>query len=619
MDFCCRCYEEMQSLFASCSIENAKWAVRFINAVANYVLKNMPPSARRLLVRQLAFELPLTMFRSLVQVVVDVTDASVVHIEDNIEDVADFADFWHTLGLMELLHAANLLPMTEQRGGQAFQEGARLPGESFVLLGIDKCEVYADWKRWKDMSSDGEEKEEADLGGSDVLNSTPFHVERRFTCFLSHSGFVPRAFLRRSVQIDANAASRSFGYRTLEFRRQSLHEDILANLGYCFEPGHAVRVTGVQSTPSLNGKEGELGPFDQQKGRWKLSLKDSDSDKTYSLRPFNLVHVNEDDVTELLGRIVDPRFAGENGMGPGVHREFYQLALQTLVSNKDFWEYSDEVRTYWFNDSTGPEAICACRAMGAILGNAIRLDVLLPAIFPEPLYALLLCGLGSAAAGQWSLADLRKVNPHFARSFEQLMEYDKDDVASLFTLEWPRSNELEDLPREARGSYVQAYVDWFFDVRFEPKVRALVQGFRGVLQRCQVLQKLVSVEQFGQILSGVEEPVDVAAIRRKATEVGWSSSRGDQQYLEHFWATLASFDEQQRRKFVVFASSSARAPLKGWSDFGLQVQKNGDGDKRLPTAYTCFHLLLLPVYSSKELLRPRLLHAIEETQGFGLY
>lgn len=50
----------------------------------------------------------------------------------------------------------------------------------------------------------------------------------------------------------------------------------------------------------------------------------------------------------------------------------------------------------------------------------------------------------------------------------------------------------------------------------------------------------------------------------------------------------------------------------------VQVQKNGDGDDRLPTAYTCFHLLLLPKYTSPDVLRQRLLQAISETQGFGL-
>ena len=52
--------------------------------------------------------------------------------------------------------------------------------------------------------------------------------------------------------------------------------------------------------------------------------------------------------------------------------------------------------------------------------------------------------------------------------------------------------------------------------------------------------------------------------------------------------------------------------------YAMQVQKNGTADERLPTAYTCFSMLLLPLYTSAEVLRSRLLQAIQETQGFGL-
>ncbi|WAQ96429.1 HERC4-like protein [Mya arenaria] len=38
----------------------------------------------------------------------------------------------------------------------------------------------------------------------------------------------------------------------------------------------------------------------------------------------------------------------------------------------------------------------------------------------------------------------------------------------------------------------------------------------------------------------------------------------------------------------------------------------------LPVAHTCFNLLDLPLYSSKENLRTKLHQAIEQTQGFGL-
>ena len=47
--------------------------------------------------------------------------------------------------------------------------------------------------------------------------------------------------------------------------------------------------------------------------------------------------------------------------------------------------------------------------------------------------------------------------------------------------------------------------------------------------------------------------------------------------------------------------------------------KNGvEPEDRLPTAFTCFNLLLLPQYESKEKLKRKLLKAISNRHGFGL-
>lgn len=39
---------------------------------------------------------------------------------------------------------------------------------------------------------------------------------------------------------------------------------------------------------------------------------------------------------------------------------------------------------------------------------------------------------------------------------------------------------------------------------------------------------------------------------------------------------------------------------------------------RLPTAHTCFNVLLLPEYSSQQKLKEKLLKAIQYAHGFGL-
>jgi ubiquitin-protein ligase E3 A len=49
------------------------------------------------------------------------------------------------------------------------------------------------------------------------------------------------------------------------------------------------------------------------------------------------------------------------------------------------------------------------------------------------------------------------------------------------------------------------------------------------------------------------------------------------------------------------------------------ISRIGPDDSRLPSAHTCFNHLLLPEYSSKEVLAEKLLYAIHQSEGFGSF
>eukprot|EP00438_Fugacium_kawagutii_P010039 Skav212671 [mRNA] locus=scaffold1227:680479:692936:- [translate_table: standard] len=123
--------------------------------------------------------------------------------------------------------------------------------------------------------------------------------------------------------------------------------------------------------------------------------------------------------------------------------------------------------------------------------------------------------------------------------------------------------------------------------------------------------------QLEKIVCGGAEKVDVNAIKSGSEIEGWTEEE-ESDYLPWFWEVLASFSPAEKVQFVVFCTASDRVPLRGWQALGLIVQKNGVGDDRLPSAYTCFSQLLLPRFSSKEKLRSGLLLAIANSEGFGL-
>lgn len=58
-------------------------------------------------------------------------------------------------------------------------------------------------------------------------------------------------------------------------------------------------------------------------------------------------------------------------------------------------------------------------------------------------------------------------------------------------------------------------------------------------------------------------------------------------------------------------------PILGIASLKVIIQKTGD-ESYLPVAHTCFNVLDLPAYATKERLKYKLLKAIQHTQGFGL-
>ena len=58
--------------------------------------------------------------------------------------------------------------------------------------------------------------------------------------------------------------------------------------------------------------------------------------------------------------------------------------------------------------------------------------------------------------------------------------------------------------------------------------------------------------------------------------------------------------------------------IGGLAKLRLLVSRNGPDTDRLPTAHTCFNVLLLPDYASIEKLEEKLSIAIDNSEGFGL-
>ena len=95
--------------------------------------------------------------------------------------------------------------------------------------------------------------------------------------------------------------------------------------------------------------------------------------------------------------------------------------------------------------------------------------------------------------------------------------------------------------------------------------------------------------------------------------------------IRSFWEILDKFDKQEKAAFIQFVTGTSKVPLEGFKSLrgmGGQVQRftihKAFDQKKLPTSHTCFNQLDLPDYPSKEILKDKLLLAINEgKEGFG--
>lgn len=86
----------------------------------------------------------------------------------------------------------------------------------------------------------------------------------------------------------------------------------------------------------------------------------------------------------------------------------------------------------------------------------------------------------------------------------------------------------------------------------------------------------------------------------------------------YFWEVFDEMNESQRKTFLEFVSGSDRCPVGGLERLKMTLTKNGPDSNRLPSAHTCFNVLLLPEYSSKSFLKERMMKALENSMGFGM-
>nr|XP_014095758.1 probable E3 ubiquitin-protein ligase HERC4 [Bactrocera oleae] len=315
------------------------------------------------------------------------------------------------------------------------------------------------------------------------------------------------------------------------------------------------------------------------------------------------------------------KFHGEEAEDAGgVRKEFFMLLLRDLLDPKYgmFKEYEDS-HVLWFADITF-ETDDMYFLIGVICGLAIYNFIIINLPFPLALYKKLL-------DEPVDLTDLRDLSPTLANSMESILKYDQLDFEEVFNLNFEISRDIfgesqtEELKPNGsqtpvtldnKKEFVDLYVDFLFNKAVETQFKAFRKGFMKVCWG-RVLQ-IFKPDELMAVVVGNEEYDWQALELHCEYKNGYNS--GDQT-IRWFWEVFHELPESEKKKFLLYLTGSDRIPIQGMKAIKICIQPTND-ERFLPVAHTCFNLLDLPQYKTKERLKYKLLQAIQQTQGFSL-
>lgn len=163
--------------------------------------------------------------------------------------------------------------------------------------------------------------------------------------------------------------------------------------------------------------------------------------------------------------------------------------------------------------------------------------------------------------------------------------------------------------------YLHKFADFKLNQLLLPQTKAFLSGLFSIIPRKWFM--MFDYYELQMLISGGKKDVDVN---------DWQNNVEYGGYLPHdisiryFWEIVNEMSPQEKSKLIKFVTSVSRAPLLGFGvlnpKFG--IRNSGRDVTRLPTASTCVNLLKLPDYQNKQIMKEKLLYAINTESGFDL-
>lgn len=325
-------------------------------------------------------------------------------------------------------------------------------------------------------------------------------------------------------------------------------------------------------------------------------------------------------------RFIDQFGQEEAGIdGGGVFKEFLtSLCKEVFDTDHGLWLATKQHELYPNPHAYATEShsLSWYRFIGRILGKALYEGILVDVAFAGFFLAKWL-------GKQSYLDDLSSLDPELYQGLLFLKHYDgnPEDLSLNFTVTKDEFGVTQAVPlvpggndiavtRENRLQYIYLISHYRLNRQIKLQCDAFFEGLSEMIDPKWL--RMFNQQELQILLGGVDSPVDLDDLRQHTNYGGLYDDH--EPTIEAFWRVLNSFNHDERRKLLRFATSCSRPPLLGFKELvpNFAIRDAGSDELRLPTASTCVNLLKLPRYKSDRILREKLLQAIHSNAGFDL-
>mmetsp|Transcript_13943 Transcript_13943/g.21075 ORF Transcript_13943/g.21075 Transcript_13943/m.21075 type:complete len:998 (-) Transcript_13943:174-3167(-) len=334
---------------------------------------------------------------------------------------------------------------------------------------------------------------------------------------------------------------------------------------------------------------------------------------------------------------IEVHFKNESANGPAVLREWFVHASQHFCrAEANVLVSRDNGVTMLPSPSshlTNKDHLDDFKILGRLVGLAMFKRVPITLRF-HPAFCKLILNEGKLY--DWTYDDIKQLDSQLYKfKVRYILDNDVEDLDISFTdvlddrtgfdfrvlgaeeqIELIKDGSHVQVSKSNKKDYIRRVCEWRLHGSIRKQVAAFLEGFHTIIPKGIIngLKYVLKPVDLANLIAGL--PFVDADDWEKHSRCSGGYARADKQ-IKWFWEVVHEFNSEQRAALLHFVTGSRNPPVGGFArlqgfngDQKFTISKISASISALPSAHACICTIDLPEYTTKEMLRERIVKAV---------